>query len=337
MKKLAPFFLLLLIPFFAASQQEAMYQQHIFEAQNLFAKGDYPAATQAYSAAFDVYGGKGYLQDRYDAARAWALAGVPDSAFFCLNRIAERLHYDNLEAIQTEKAFEPLRGLAPWEPLRARVAQNQKETKLFKPVEHKHPSSPPSMPKLAAELEGILGTDQIFRQKSDSLERIHGRNSPEMTALWDSIRKIDDKNQIRVCQILDEKGWLGPDEVGENGATALFLIIQHAPLETQEKYLPGMREAVKKGTARGADLALLEDRVLIRNGKKQIYGSQVVLDPATLEKVFAAIEDVDHVDERRAAMGLSPMSVYALHFNIVWDVAAIEKNKVANPPSLKKQ
>lgn len=73
---------------------------------------------------------------------------------------------------------------------------------------------------------------------------------------------------------LDERGWLGPDVIGQTGNSTLFLVIQHADLVTQEKYLPMMREAVTKGNAKGSSLALLEDRVLIRNGKQQRYGSQ---------------------------------------------------------------
>ncbi|SKB74926.1 hypothetical protein SAMN05660226_02969 [Parapedobacter luteus] len=40
------------------------------------------------------------------------------------------------------------------------------------------------------------------------------------------------------------------------------------------------REAVK-GNANELDLALLEDRVALRQGKKQIYGSHMGRDPET--------------------------------------------------------
>ena len=119
--------------------------------------------------------------------------------------------------------------------------------------------------------------------------------------------------------------------MGEKGNSALFLVVQHAPLSTQEKYLPMMREAVKKGKARGTSLALLEDRVLMRNGKRQLYGSQVVTDPETSEKRFFPIEDVDNVDRRRAEVGLQPLAEYAQHFGITWDAAAIEKNRKLEP------
>lgn len=80
-----------------------------------------------------------------------------------------------------------------------------------------------------------------------------------------------------------------------------------------------------------ASLTLLEDRVLIGKGKKQVYGSQVTREKETGEVHFCAIEDVDHVDQRRASMGLGPLAEYARHFGIVWDAEAMEKNRAWEP------
>ena len=138
----------------------------------------------------------------------------------------------------------------------------------------------------------------------------------------------DSVNLIRVTKILDEYGWLGPDIVSERGNTALFLVIQHGDITTQEKYLPMMREAVANGKAKGSSLALLEVRVAIRQGKKQIYESQIGREPETGRYYVQPLEDPDHVDERRAAVGLSPLAEYVRMWGIPWDV---EKYKKALP------
>ncbi len=65
------------------------------------------------------------------------------------------------------------------------------------------------------------------------------------------------------------------------GADALFLVIQHANLKTQEEYLPVMRESVNNGQAAPQYLAMLEDKVLVKQGKKQMYGSQIETDKDT--------------------------------------------------------
>lgn len=44
-----------------------------------------------------------------------------------------------------------------------------------------------------------------------------------------------------------------------------------------------MREAVEKNNARASSLALLEDRVAMRKGGKQIYGSQIKRNPESGE------------------------------------------------------
>ncbi len=118
---------------------------------------------------------------------------------------------------------------------------------------------------------------------------------------------------------------MGSDVIGNQGNSTLFLVIQHADLKTQEKYLPMMREAVKNGKAYGSSLALLEDRIEIRNGRKQIYGSQIGMDDKNTYYV-APLIDPDNVDKRRAEVGLPPLSDYVKNWNMIWDVEQYKKD-----------
>ena len=85
-----------------------------------------------------------------------------------------------------------------------------------------------------------------------------------------------------------------------------------------------MREAVNKGNANASSLALLEDRVALGQGKRQIYGSQVHTDRETKEMYVAPLVDPENVDKRRAEVGLGPLADYVGHWDLVWDV---EKHK----------
>ena len=85
-----------------------------------------------------------------------------------------------------------------------------------------------------------------------------------------------------------------------------------------------MREAVKNKQAIAGNLALLEDRVALREGRKQIYGSQLITDSTNKTKL-QPIEDPDHVDERRAAVGLGPLAEYLKQFNIEMDMEKFKK------------
>lgn len=304
--------LLLSIPC-AQAQDQARYQALVKEAFTLYEQKEFRASGARYSAAFESLGWKGSANDRYNAACSWALAGVPDSAFFQLFRIAEKMDYSNLPHITTDADLASLHTSARWEPLLALVRANKDrlEANLDKP--------------LVALLDSIYTEDQGMRQRSDEVEAKYGRQSKEMQAYWQRMHEKDSMNLIIVCRILDERGWLGDDIVGRGGNTTLFLVIQHADIATQEKYLPMMRDAVSKGNARGSDLALLEDRVRMRRGKRQLYGSQIGRDPATGEHYLSPLEDPDHVDERRASVGLGPLADYLMNWDLRWDVEAYKQ------------
>lgn len=295
-----------------AFAQPAEYQTHVKQAEEQLANKAYRAAAQSYSDAFQVLGWKGYLNDRYNAARAWAMAGDADSAFVNLYRIVEKMNFDNLEKVTAEPDFEPLQKDNRWTDLCAKIKANQ-----------------PKMPALRKELQTIWEEDQKYRLMLDDVEAKYGRESQEIQKLWRTIVEKDSVNLLKVSAILDEHGWLGKEDIGSDGNQTLFLVIQHSDLSVQEKYLPMMREAAKKGNARGADLALLEDRVNMRNGRKQIYGSQIRRDPATGAYSIFPIEDPLNVDKRRAEMGLGPLADYVSRWGLTWNKEESEKMEKA--------
>lgn len=158
------------------------------------------------------------------------------------------------------------------------------------------------------------------------IEKKYGSESQEMKSQWRIINNKDSLNLIQIKSLLDKYGWLGADIIGEQGSSTLFLVIQHADIVTQEKYLPIMRGAVKAGKAKGSSLALLEDRVALRKGKKQIYGSQISKDYDTKLYYVLPLEDPDNVDKRRAAVGLQSLAEYVSYWQIKWDVEQYKKD-----------
>jgi hypothetical protein len=141
--------------------------------------------------------------------------------------------------------------------------------------------------------------------------------SDEFIAATRNQDEIDRRNMTRLEEIIKQKGWPVKSLVGEDASKAAFLILQHSDLRHQEKYLPLLKEAAKKGEARPADVAMLEDRILIRKGKKQLYGTQIHSGADTGGKlVLDPIEDEEHVDERRASVGLMPLKEYLKHFGM---------------------
>jgi hypothetical protein len=122
--------------------------------------------------------------------------------------------------------------------------------------------------------------------------------------------RIDAKNTQRMKEIVDRYGWPGKTLVGDDGANAAWLLVQHADHDHafQKRCLALLKDAVKKHEASGQQLAYLTDRVLTGEGKKQVYGTQLHTVDGRL--VPQPIEDEANVDRRRKEVGLGPLTEY---------------------------
>ena len=160
-------------------------------------------------------------------------------------------------------------------------------------------------------LETIRMKDQVFRLILPEIEMIFGKDSEELNYIWELMHSQDSINELAVGNIIEEYGWLGENRVGTMANQSLWLVIQHAPLETQDKYLPYLQESVELGESEGWYLAFLEDRILMRKGEKQIYGSQSTFNKETGKFHIYPIKDHKNVNERRKNIGLEPLEEYA--------------------------
>lgn len=297
----------------ACSQDLQKYDELVEQAWKLYQEKSFQQSGEKYAEAFVARGNRGLVSDRYNAACSWALAGQQDSAFVQLFKIAEKGNYTNYGHMTQDPDLHSLHADARWPEVLAIVKANKEkaEKDLDQP--------------LVAILDTIYQEDQGYRMQISEIQKQYGAQSPEMQAHWELINKKDAINLEKVKKILDERGWLGPDVVGDQGSLTLFLVVQHADLAVQERYLPMMREAVQKGKAQARNLALLEDRVALRQGKKQIYGSQIGQDLESGEHYVLPLEDPDHVDERRASVGLGPLQAYVSNWGMTWDAEAYKK------------
>ena len=145
--------------------------------------------------------------------------------------------------------------------------------------------------KLCAELLTMLDRDQLARRKQLDVP----------------LETVDAENQKRMEEIL-ANGWPTQEQVGKRAAGAVWTVIQHAPLEYQKKYFDSMKNMAEAGELDRGLVATTEDRIRVREGKKQVYGTQFHEEDGVL--VIDPIEDEEHVDERRAAVGLPPLAEY---------------------------
>lgn len=120
---------------------------------------------------------------------------------------------------------------------------------------------------------------------------------------------IDKENQILVASIL-KKGL--PECLSSQSYKAIWLIVDHADLEFQKKHLPIMEEAARKKMISASDYAVLTDRIQMREGKPQRYGTQsytVTVDGRQVIYIWP-VEDAEMLNERRREIGAGDIETY---------------------------
>jgi hypothetical protein len=316
MKNLLYAYLLFLCPFYLGAQANDEYKKLIKQAETYYNNKQYKESAEIYQAAFKSGSGDDkrilYVGDIYNAACSMAQAGMTDSAFYQLNIVAAKGSFSDYGHIIGDSDLVSLHGDNRWDAFCKKVKENKdkKEANLNKP--------------LVAILDTVYTDDQVLRPQFEEAIKKFGFDSKEAQDLRMSIKLKDSINIIKVEKILDQYGWLGADVIGSQGSRTIFLVIQHAHLETQEKYLPMMREAVKNKKTGASSLALLEDRVALGEGKKQIYGSQIA-SAKDGSYYIRSLDDPDNVDKRRAAVGLGPLADYVQRWNLKWDPEEYKK------------
>jgi hypothetical protein len=159
-------------------------------------------------------------------------------------------------------------------------------------------------PALRQELLKRLDWDQAIRNEEIAKGSKHADK-----AVLARMETIDSDNTSRMKQIIQQFGWPGPEMVGEDGTEAAFILVQHAEHAFQKEMLPLVEDAYRANKLSGQDYALLLDRVLVGEGKPQVYGTQAKGWKGK-EPVFHPIEDAANVDRRRAEVGIPPMADY---------------------------
>jgi hypothetical protein len=161
------------------------------------------------------------------------------------------------------------------------------------------PSKPAFNDALRRELLEMRDADQRVRSAAFHATNFHG------------ILAVDSRHLGRLKEIVDEHGWPGKSLVGEDGANAAWLLVQHATQDPDfMKRCRGLMEwAVKRGEASSTDYAYLVDRVRLQDGKGQLYGTQFIQDSKG-RLVLQPLKDPEEVDKRRRKMGLGPLAEY---------------------------
>ena len=302
--------LVFLAVFFCTFMYAQDYGKLVDEANALYDKKEYKQSLEKMRDAFKIK--SDYDNDLYNGACIASLAGDKKLAFKWLYK-ALHLGWVEVKHIKVDTDLTNLHTSKKWNKLifAMQKKKDKIEARYNKPLKEK--------------LETILISDQGIRRVWDIIEKNYGVESTESDSIRKIAHTIDSINLIAIKEVLDKEGWLGADIVGKQGNMCLFLVIQHSDLQTQKKYLPMMREAVKNNKAKASSLALLEDRVALGEKKPQTYGSQIGYDKSTKKFYVLLLSDPDNVDKRRKKMGLGLLADYVKNWGIIWNVEDYKK------------
>lgn len=148
---------------------------------------------------------------------------------------------------------------------------------------------------LAMKAEDLRVRDELARDGS-----LFDGYHPRMEA-------VHRRNAARLREIIAARGWPGQSLVGQEASEAAWMIVQHDIAEPQ--FLRDMLEVFRQETARGELhakwLAPTEDRIRTFEGRPQRYATNLNWNDRG-ELVIGEVEDPEHLDQRRAALGLPP-------------------------------
>jgi len=138
---------------------------------------------------------------------------------------------------------------------------------------------------------------------------------------------VDDANLVTVVSVIEQCGMPTLELVDQKALSAIWLVLQHADNDNRKKYFPTLKKSAANGDLDKSQMALMEDRILMMDGKPQIYGSQISQDQASGAWILYDLEDPERVNARRTSVGLGPLDEYVSNWDISFDVEQIDGSK----------
>jgi len=309
------FFLFIVTTQFALGQSDE-YSRLIKKADSLYDAKDFRNSALTYSAAFKSNDWKGKSSDRYNAACSWALAGYVDSAFFNLQRIADRANYSNYNHISNDADLKSLHTDNRWKPLLSKIKDNKEKSEagLDKP--------------LLQRLDSMAMEDQKWRNyMSQSWNGELKGDALTMETFAQNCMLTDSLNYYHLRDIFTKYGFPNYDLVGEKGSSNFWLLVQHQDRHPsfQDSVLVKMKIEVDSNKASASNYAYLVDRVKVNKGEPQVYGTQMQMNSDTTSFEPKDVIEPSRLNERRKSVGLDSIESY------------IQMMNERNPGSLKKK
>lgn len=166
-------------------------------------------------------------------------------------------------------------------------------------------------------LQVVHDRDQAVRMELIRLSQQIPPPVDSLMAAYIRMQEADAENQRIVSELLDRGGW--PIGISDEAAEIIWLVIDHADLKMQRRWMPLIEEQVAADKISKSSYATLLDRMLMRENRPQRYGTQtcslthIVEDDSTHmeQRIWLwPVEQPERLDSLRKVMGLAPIATY---------------------------
>lgn len=157
--------------------------------------------------------------------------------------------------------------------------------------------------RLRAELIEMARAEDAMRADTAS-----GGDVEVVGAAHHELTALRREHDARLREIVDAHGWPGAALVGADGCEAAWRLAMFAvdDRDLQARCLALMEDLAEEGEVEPYQPAFLLDRLLVGDGKQQVYGSQFSVSADGVEPF--PISDPGGVDARRSAIGVEPLA-----------------------------
>lgn len=304
-----------------------MNQQYIRQADSLARIGQYEESACLYTKAFKTNVPQS-LNDwfRYQAAICYARTKKKKSAYLHLEYLAKgESKYKEIIALdrnqlEADSNFTSLRGDKKWSRLMGQVdaLANQISEKL----NHQ----------LIARINVLADNDQNSRANYSALQKLYDPLSKEIAEAGEELRLLDSANFAVIDSIVRIHGWPGVDVLGLEASFNLFLIVQHAEVGDQERYLPHITKSINDGKTLPGIRPFIVDRIELHKNGFQLFGTQTCKDFESEEWYICPLFEPEKIEERRVIEGMMSFKEELLQNGIIWN---LEEYKLKLPEYIK--
>ncbi len=268
-----------------------------FKADSCYVNYEFQAASAFYSQALHSKAAEAI--DYYHGACCASLAGEFDVAINRLQTIIKKFPAWYNENLETDGDLMFLHEDPRWKE----IVKTFTETKKKQIASYEHP--------LYEELNKIREEDQAIRQV---YFQAYMKRQNNIGTIEKEMHRLDSLHMIYVDNLLEKKGWPDRFKVGDANY-AIWLTIQHNGIDKWKQYLPMLKKQARNGDIKKSDVALLEDRIEVEEGRPQIYGTHYYRGEDG-KHYLSPLRDSANVDALRKSVGLGSLEYFKLEKGI---------------------